>query len=587
MITKWEMLPAPSEKNPARHKLRLKGEMRDIFLVVKKLGSLCSRPEKASGDFNFTIYLFKLEPDTLHKIKSLIAELVANPDVTAPAPPPDDFETTRRLLTAVADGPAAPRPPSNNIPQPAVRDGGALPVVPRQTPADTPPAAGKHSTGQEREMPLVPSLSSRRKAEAVPAESKPAEVVKPKEAAGIASVRSRTKWSVELPLVPTFSFQTLISGSHNRFAHAAAMAVVENPGVMYNPLLIFGVPGTGKTHLVHAISYGLSSSIGQNNIFVTDGMKLSKGVDIAIKNGTIDSLSETMAKVKVLIVDDIHLLMLTETNKKYITKWLNDFMSKNKQIVVTSVFPPKALGMLEAAVGFQFTQGWMVDLKASAPQTYKVILCQLLQGLDVRLSEEELEVLFTRRSVPFGEAIRTLASMKKLEKFIVNAMNPATHAQLLDRLLGFSEPKKDSFLTDEEYAAAAAWKPASAGSWFKWGLFYPKGMMKDASYVLYRMHQCSGELGLKVEWRQLFMEEYDPDELYGIPFRVGNFASEHNANGVIIMGPQPTTPLGAQEAEFRHITLKILDSFLVKGAWLQSGQIKSAAAYTKILMDLL
>jgi len=286
-------------------------------------------------------------------------------------------------------------------------------------------------------------------------------------------------------------------------------------------------------------------------------------------------------------VDDIHLLMLTETNKKYITKWLNDFMSKNKQIVVTSVFPPKALGTLEEAVGFQFTQGWMVDLKSPAPQTYKVILCQLLKGLDVRLSEEELEVLFTRRSVPFGEAIRTLGSMKKLEKFIVNAMNQATHAQLMDRLLGFSEPKQDCFLTDDEYAPAAAWKPSSAGSWFKWGLFYPKGMKREASYVLYRMHKCSEGLGLKVEWRQLFMEEYDPDALYGIPFKVGNFASEQNANGVIIMGPQPATPLGAQEAEFRHITLKILDSFLVKGAWMQCGQIKSAAAYTKILMDLL
>ena len=57
-------------------------------------------------------------------------------------------------------------------------------------------------------------------------------------------------------------------------------------------------------------------------------------------------------------------------------------------------------------------------------------------------------------------------------------------------------------------------------------------------------------------------------------------------NGVIVIGPQPTSALGAQEAEFRHITFKILDSFLVKSAWLPCAKLKSKAAYAKILMDL-
>ncbi len=82
------------------------------------------------------------------------------------------------------------------------------------------------------------------------------------------------------------------------------------------------------------------------------------------------------------------------------------------------------------------------------------------------------------------------------------------------------------------------------------------------------------------------MEEYSPDELYGTPFKIGNFASEHNVNGVIILGPQPTSALGAQEAEFRHITMKILESFLVKGAWINFNRIKSSSAYAKTLMDL-
>jgi len=584
MITKWEVAPAPSEKNPTRHKLLIKGEMRDMFLLIKKLGSLCSRPEKTSGAFDFVVYLFKLEPDTLAKIKSLTFELGAPTETTPPRIPapasqplPELFETPRPKINTASE--PEPAPAASNAP--AAAPSAAVPQDIAQ------PAAGKPGQNAGHDAPFVPSAASRKKTEPVKPEEKPREVVKPVGIPVQPSLRGKTKWSVELPLVPTHSFQTLISGSHNRFAHAAAMAVVENPGLMYNPLLIFGAPGTGKTHFVHAISYGLSSSIGQNNIFVTDGIKLSKGVDLAVKNGTIDKLSETMSKVKVLIIDDIHLLMLTDTNKKHITKWLNEFMTKNKQIVVTSVFPPKSLGGLEEAVGFQFTQGWMVDLKPPAPQAYKVVLNQLLQGMDVRLSEEELNSIFSRRGVPFGEAIRTLGSMKKLEKFIVNAMSPATHAQLLDMMLGFSEPKLGSSITEEEYGPVKNWKPAAAGSWFKWGFFYPKGMKQEAPYVQYRLHERSVEMGLKVEWQQIFMEEYNPDELFGIPFKVGDFASEQNVNGIIIMGPQPTSALGAQEAEFRHITLKILDSFLIKGAWIQFSQIKAASSYTKTLMDLL
>ena len=112
-------------------------------------------------------------------------------------------------------------------------------------------------------------------------------------------------------------------------------------------------------------------------------------------------------------------------------------------------------------------------------------------------------------------------------------------------------------------------------------------MTHEARYVLFKAHERAGAMGLRMEWQQLFMEEYSPYELYGVPFKIANFASEKSANGIMILGPQPTSARGAQETEFRNITIKILDSFLVKGAWIKAGQLKSEAVYTKILMDLL
>ncbi len=637
MIKKWDIAPAPSEKNPGRHKLLIKGEMKDIFLIVKKLGSLCSRPEKNAGEFNFLIYLSQLELDTMAKIKALAAELSKPSEQTPPraAPPaaePEPFELPKPKLKLTTSQPQIrtpapapkvqpqpapqapapvqpqpapapepvrtppPQPAPAPAPQPQFQAPAPAPVPAPQAQAKAPPPAQpapqaappeeKAKTESGRMMPHGPPQAVK-KDEPKP-EEKPAEAPKPAEIKPGTSTRiGKSKWSVELPLVPTYSFQTLVSGSHNRFAHAAAMAVVENPGMIYNPLLIFGVPGTGKTHFIHSISYGLSSSIGQSNIFVTDGIKLSKGVDMAVREGSIKRLADTISKVKALIIDDIHLLMLTEANKPYISKWLNEFMTANKQIVVTSVFPPKSLGGLEEGAGFQFTQGWMVDLKPPAASSYKVILNQLLQGMDVKLSDDEITSVFAAKSMPFGEAVKLLESMRKLEKFMVNSSTQLTHSQLLDMLLGLSETAVGGALSSGESDEARAWNPPVKDSWFKWGMFYPKGMADEAKFVLLKLQERIQKLSLRIEWQQVFLEEYDPDELYGINFKIGNFASERNANGVIILGPQPASALGTQEAGFRHITLKILDSFLVKGAWIPAGSIKSQAAYVKTLMDLL
>ncbi len=391
---------------------------------------------------------------------------------------------------------------------------------------------------------------------------------------------------MELPLIPTYSFQTLVAGSHNRFAHAAAMAVVENPGVIYNPLLIFGGPGTGKTHFINSISYGLSSAMGQNNIFVTDGIRFSKGVELAAKDGSLGRLEAILAKVKALIIDDAHLLMISPANQKFISKLLNDFVAQNKQIVVSTVFPPKALSGLEDAVGFQFTQGWMVDLKMVGAQAYKAIIGQLMQGLDIKISDADTNAIFAQKQMPFGEAVKDFEGMKKLEKFVVNAMNKYSHEQLFDMLLGLSEVPDSTGLSEEDIRRAAACKLSPKDEWFKWGIFYPKGQKQEADFALFSLHECAKELGLNTEWNQVFTEEYNPDELYGIPFKIGNYALERGVNGVIVLGPQPTSALGAQEGEFRHITLKITDSFGIKGGWLPSDKIKSKAAYTRILMGL-
>ncbi|MBI4656523.1 MAG: ATP-binding protein [Elusimicrobia bacterium] len=595
MIKKWDLAPSPTPQNKSRHKLLLKAEMKDIFLIVKKMGGTCSRPEKTAGDYDFMIYILQLDPEILAKLKKVVEELMkmeqeekaeefkpvksAAASAPRPAVPADSAGVKKTEKPSVP--PVKESPPKTVVPpvkreappvqpQPAVAAGYMPPsqkdVTSRikiaQTDAGKPPEVKK-------EAPVPAS--------AVQITAKPADI----------PAKAKSKWAIEIPLIPTYTFDTLIAGSHNRFAHAAGMAVVENPGVMYNPLLIFGPPGAGKTHFIHSIFYGISSSMGQGNIFVTDGVRFSKGIDLAVRDGSIAKLDAMFSKIKVLIIDDVHLAMISESNKKYISKWLNDFISSSRQVVISSVFPPKTLSGLEDNLGFQFTQGWMVDLKLCNAQTYKMILNQILAGMDVKLSDEEVNLIFSG-SPPFSEVIKILRGMKKLEKFIIASKPDITHKDLLDMIMGFSTPLEDTGVIDEEELSKGnSFDMSAKSSWLKWGMFFPKGSLPQAKWLLYKIVERGREIGIDLVWEQVFMEEYNPDELYGIPFKIGNYSDDRRVSGVIIMGPQPTSALGAQENEFAQITERILDSFLIRNTWIPNSRLKSHSGYVKALMNLL
>ncbi|MEW5951909.1 MAG: ATP-binding protein [Elusimicrobia bacterium] len=516
------------------------------------------------------------------EIKSEKKESVNKPQ--APKPPVPNFSSLPEIdLNSLGSSPqsieekkspepeiAKPQPLSNSAPNPTIK---------------TPP---KHSPVPSSSPPSFapPSVSLRTKKEEPKKEEEKKQEEPKKEIPKEVSARTKSKWPIELPLNPTLSFQTLIAGPHNRFAHAAAMAVVENPGVMYNPLLIFGPQGIGKSHFIHAIGYGLSSSIGQKNIFVTHAVKFSKGIEMAIEQNTMESLENMLKEIKVIIIDDIDLFMVTEKNRPYISRILNECVDTNKQIIVSSMFPPKSLAPLEESLGFQFTQGWMVDIKVPNTQTYRLILNQMLSAIDLKISEDDIKTLFISKMADFRSVSKILAYSKKMEKYLSSLDPSLIHKDFISMLLGINGDD-ETFPTDDEVSSAQV-DLSAKNQWFKWGIFYPKGFKKHADYALANLKFfASSELKIDLVWEHVFFEEYDPDEIYGIPFKVGETASSQNVNGVIVLGPQSTSALGAKEQEFKNLTEKILESFSLKAAWLDSSKLKAKSNYLRALMELL
>ncbi|MCX7647164.1 MAG: DnaA/Hda family protein, partial [Elusimicrobiales bacterium] len=352
------------------------------------------------------------------------------------------------------------------------------------------------------------------------------------------------------------------------------------------PILIYGPVGNGKSHFIHSMSYGLSSTIGQKNIFVTNGVKFSIGVNLAIKEGFIDSLEKIINDCKVIIIDDIHLMLINKENKQFISRVISGSMQSNKQVVFSSLFSPQELEPLENMLGIQFSQGWMVDIKQPNPQTYRLILNQILGNMDIKLSEEQIKNFFINKSMDFKTVNKTLFRMKKLEKYLSPLNQSLLHQDMISMLLG----DKDDFSmpSEGEIKGANVYSSQAEDSFYKWGFFCPKGMKEYINYMGAKLKETSSKkLSMDIEWKNVFVEEYDPDEIYGIPFKIGNYVLDKNINGLIVMGPPPTSALSSKEQEFSHLTEKILESMNIKTAWIYSNKLKAESVYLTAILDLI
>ncbi len=182
-----------------------------------------------------------------------------------------------------------------------------------------------------------------------------------------------TNNSIEMPYIKSnlnskYTFENFIVGNSNKFAHAAALAVAENPGKMYNPLFIYGNSGLGKTHLMHAIGNYISKNSDKKVLYVTSEQFVSDFIGINKKDETgtnftyVDFFKQKYRNIDVLIIDDIQYLGgATETQKEFFHTF-NTLYGDNKQIIISSDRSPDDLKILEDRLRTRFCWGLPVDI---------------------------------------------------------------------------------------------------------------------------------------------------------------------------------------------------------------------------------
>ncbi|CAA9376807.1 chromosomal replication initiator protein DnaA [uncultured Nocardioides sp.] len=188
-------------------------------------------------------------------------------------------------------------------------------------------------------------------------------------------VHDRGRPSVtESRLNPKYTFETFVIGSSNRFPHAAAVAVAEAPGKAYNPLLVYGDSGLGKTHLLHAIGHYVRSLYSGAKVRYVSSEEFTNEFINAIRDDRQDRFKRRYRDVDVLLIDDIQFLEgKTQTQEEFFHTF-NTLHNANKQIVLTSDRPPKSLEALEDRLRNRFEWGLITDVQAPDLETRIAIL---------------------------------------------------------------------------------------------------------------------------------------------------------------------------------------------------------------------
>jgi chromosomal replication initiator protein len=246
-----------------------------------------------------------------------------------------------------------------------------------------------------------------------------------------------------------YNFDNFVVGPSNRLAHAASMAVAEKPAQAYNPLFLYGGVGLGKTHLLHAVG-NLCARRKQNVLYVSSE-EFTNDLINAIRTHTTQAFRDKYRRIDVLLIDDIQFIAGKESTQEEFFHTFNTLHGQDKQIVITSDRPPKALITLEERLRSRFEWGLTADIQAPDFETRLAILEARVEWSGYQLPEGILDTIARRVQSNIRELEGALTRIMAFSNLSGLPITP----QLLDSALADLLPRRSEVQPDQIVSVVA------------------------------------------------------------------------------------------------------------------------------------
>ena len=252
---------------------------------------------------------------------------------------------------------------------------------------------------------------------------------------------SRPAEEGRVSLNPRYTFENFVTGASNRFAQAAALAVAETPARSYNPLFIYGVAGLGKTHLLHAIAHYVKQNYPAYKVrYVSTEAFLNDYVE-GIRTNSMPEFKRKYREIDVLLVDDIQFMENKEGLQEEFFHTFNQLHAANRQIVLSSDRPPRAIATLEDRLRSRFEWGLITDIQPPDVETRLAILRKKAEREPTHIPDDVLEFIANNITNNIRELEGALIRVSAFASLNRQPMTAELAASVLGDILSDSEPR--------------------------------------------------------------------------------------------------------------------------------------------------
>lgn len=266
-------------------------------------------------------------------------------------------------------------------------------------------------------------------------------------------------------LNPKYTFENFIVGKGNELAHAASLAVSDKPGTTYNPLFIYGGVGLGKTHLMQAVGQKLVEKDPDKKIKYVTCEQFTNDFINSISSGKMEQFNNIYRSADILLVDDIQFLTGKEGTQEAFFHTFNDLHQRDKQIIITSDRPPKAIATLEDRLLSRFEWGMIADISQPDLETRIAILEFKCQERKIELEREIIQYITLNiqnnirelegalnKIIAFHDLNKVKPTLENVKKILFSISESSKKSgaisarQLIENVCGFYELALDDIL---------------------------------------------------------------------------------------------------------------------------------------------